>query len=286
MAWAWPEIPLVGDALEHYRTDALAQQARSTARLVGICLLTAASGAATYEALFGTSNRFELLEGELRDVVDHLSTLVREGLLIRQMARGEDQEWNLVVRKDLNLDLLFGELEATHGKKSVGGLGEPYEEGDPVTITLFDLGGEEEEEEEEWVEVEGAGDEGYIKMTAQQKFLYQLGESKLNEVLVSIEQALPLKKKNYAGRGGGSGRRGSGKTKLSKAGREAAVMLKEILPKVRLNELKLMLAVIKPEAEAPAVLNKEDLILAIIGCVLPNYPIPQGDGHHPGEAEA
>ena len=42
--------------------------------------------------------------------------------------------------------------------------------------------------EEEWVEVEGAGDEGYINTTAQQKFLYQLGEAKLNEVLVSLSR--------------------------------------------------------------------------------------------------
>ena len=229
MAWAWPEIALVGDAKEHYQSGAISQQQRDTSRLVGICLLSEPNGSASYKSIFGVDNRFELLDGELRKVADTLSTLAREGLL-------SDTTGTTIVRTDLDLNLLFGEIQATHGKKSPAMSEEEYNVGDPVTITLFSHGIEEDEDDEhlEWVEVEGAADGGYIEMTPEERFLYHLGEAALNKVITSIEQAVPAKMKTYAGstraRGSGPG----GVSKLSKAGRRAVVMLKKALPKVSL----------------------------------------------------
>ena len=107
--------------------------------------------------------------------------------------------------------------------------------GEPVTIKLFDLGKEEGEGvlDVEWVAVEGADDEGFIEMNVKERFLYYLGETALNTVAASIEQAVPRKNKSFP-QVCGAGAGGSGITKLSKAGRYAVVMLKKALPKVSL----------------------------------------------------
>ena len=230
MAWAWPEIPIIGDAKQHYNSGLIGQQQRDTARLVSICLLSEASGTASHKSLLGVDNRFKLLDSKLRTVADTLSSVAREGLLVTNTTG------HTVIRDDIDLDSLFGEIKATHGKKSAAWSAEEYDVGDPVTIKLFDHGIEEDEDDGhlEWVEVEGAADGGYIEMTPEERFLYNLGEAALNKVITSIEQAVPSKKPTYAGsaRARGSGAGGSGVSKLSKAGRHAVVMLKQALPKV------------------------------------------------------
>ena len=148
MAWAWPEIPIVGDALLHYKSGALAVQQRDTARLLGICLLTAPNGTAKYKSIIGGENRFEQLTGELRTVADTLSTVVREGILAAPDAGPT------IVRTDLDLSILFGEIDATHGKDAPPTSAAKYTVGDAVTIKLFDHGMEDEDEDEDWQEVE------------------------------------------------------------------------------------------------------------------------------------
>ena len=57
----------------------------------------------------------------------------------------------------------------------------------------------------------------------------------------------------------------------SKHGRRAVKLLKKVLPKVRQNELKLMLTSLKPEADVSG--SKEDLVLALLQGILPGYPV-------------
>ena len=293
MAWAWPEIAIIGDALRHYQGGALALQQRDTARLLGICLLTAPNGTASYKSIVGIENRFERLTGDLRIVADTLSSVVREGLLTAPNAGPT------IVRQDLNLSVLFGDIEATHGKDAPPTSQETYKEGDAVTIKLFDHGMDDEDEDgettTEWQEVEqspacarvpahppvymptavcpmptqvaGAADEGWLEMDMEQLFLYRLGEAALNKMLTAIEIALPTKKKVYTGQKKGSGSGGPGVSRLSKHGRRAVKLLKKVLPKVRQNELKLMLTSLKPEADVSG--SKEDLVLALLQGILP-----------------
>jgi hypothetical protein len=123
--------------------------------------------------------------------------------------------------------------------------------------------------------VEGAADDGWIAMGVQELYLYKLGEAALNKVLTAIEVALPTKKRVYAGQKVGAGRGGRGVTKLSKHGRWAVKMLKKALPKVRPTELKLMLKALKPSADVAG--SKEELINALLHCILPDYPIDDDD---------
>jgi hypothetical protein len=60
--------------------------------------------------------------------------LAREGLLVL------DATCTTVIRDDLDLDILFGNMEATHGKNAPATAAETYEKGDPVTIQLFKHG--------------------------------------------------------------------------------------------------------------------------------------------------
>jgi hypothetical protein len=148
MAWAWPELPIIGDALAHYKSGALAVQQRDTARLLGISLLTAPNGTASYKSIVCGENRFERLTGDLRTVADTLSTIVREGILTTCPTSPT------VVRTDLDLSILFGEIEVTHGKDAPPTSAADYTVGDAVTIKLFDHGMEDEDEEISWQEVE------------------------------------------------------------------------------------------------------------------------------------
>ena len=76
-------------------------------------------------------DRFEQLQGTLRDAVYLLSTIVREGLFQRQ------EGGPLQVRD--GLDILFAEHTAQYGKDAPEGLAPgTYAAGDSVNITLFD----------------------------------------------------------------------------------------------------------------------------------------------------
>ena len=122
-------------------------------------------------------------------------------------------------------------------------------------------------------QVEGAAEDGWIAMGVQELYLYKLGEAALNKVLTAIEVALPTKKRVYAGQKVSRG--GRGVAKLSKHGRWAVKMLKKALPKVRPTELKLMLKALKPSADVVG--SKEELINALLHCILPDYPIDDDD---------
>ena len=69
----------------------------------------------------------------------------------------------------------------------------------------------------------------------------------------------------------GTGQGGRGVTRLQAAGKKAVKGLLRILPKVRPTELKLMLKEL--DSSANTGLNKEKLIEAIIGTLLPGYPV-------------
>ena len=112
-------------------------------------------------------------------------------------------------------------------------------------------------------------------MDMKKLYLYQLGEAALNKMLTAIEVALPTKKRVYAGQKKGSGQGGSGVSKLSKHGRRAVKLLKKVLPQVRLNELKLMLTSLKPDADVSG--SKENLVLALLHGILPGYPVDDDD---------
>lgn len=138
MAWAWPELELTdgSDAFMHYsRADVVAAYSRDTHRVLSIVFLSAlgnASGSAQpvslFKQTFNVDNRFEQLQGTLRDAVYLLSTIVREGLFEQQ----EGGPWQVRDR----LDILFDVHTAKHGKGAPNGSLETYAAGDPVNITL------------------------------------------------------------------------------------------------------------------------------------------------------
>ena len=106
MSWAWPEIPITGDAAIYYTgKGTVTSHKRSSMRLLSIVLLSTENREAAFSELFGQGqkNRFSTLTGDVRAAADLLSTVVREGVLIK------DGHGGLKARD--NLASLFEEFE-------------------------------------------------------------------------------------------------------------------------------------------------------------------------------
>lgn len=266
MAWAWPSIELTGAALEHYKTGPIAAHQRDTTRLLNAALFDQPNGSADLQLFSIFTNRFNELDGPLRAAAALLGTIIREGVIIKL----EDGKW-----AQRELATLFESIDTTHGKDAPKGADDSYKIGDPLSITIFD----KPDNLDQTFEIEydfgvASDDPGYkiqkVKLDALGNFMFNIGEKAMTAALKEIEKALPTKPRKYAAKKG-SGSGSSGAKRLSKDGHACVLKLKNLLPEVRLNELKKMYATAGLGA-VPDGATKEILVAAIIEHCLPGYP--------------
>ena len=273
MAWAWPSIPLVGDALEHFKTGGISTVVRDTQRVLSLLMLLE-DDPTHYVTLTSLPNRFLLLSNTegLLDAVKLLAKIVRDGMVVKG-AEGQP-----VVRDTLSL---FRGYRANYGKDSNGledgdmgdGTAARHRKGDPVRFQLFDdaEGGHRE------ITIVGAATDGEeapthtLSIDAGAYFLYHLDETKLQGALHRLELIIPSKKRTNST--SKPRKPPGGKTKLARSGRAAMVLLKKVLPEASLAALKKMLAKSADASAAPVISDdKMEIIEPLLANILPGFP--------------
>ena len=129
MAWAWPTIPLVDEALQHYQSGVLAQHQRDTARLLEGLLYGLEDGTKLFSSYTSVPSRFAALTGPLAEATKTLSIVMREGVL--------QKDANGVPEQRPGLAELFEPIAATRGKDGTDD-GAEFQEGDEYEVVLFD----------------------------------------------------------------------------------------------------------------------------------------------------
>ena len=289
MAFAWPEIPLIGNALEYHGkvSGHLANEVRVTERLIAAVLLSADGGDVIHASLFnGAPNRFAVLTGSMKEAAMVLSTVLRKGVV-----QSVDSGNNTLKLVD-NLDKLFTEHHGVRGKDGKDAEEGDYQKGDPMTVQLFEPRNGSESITLDDVEYEVITIQVLLEPTSQHScvamlvdrcfpcivvhpwqldeqaiVLFKLCESELNKTLMKLELTLPPKSKTFAAgtkraRGGPMSR-----PKMTKEGHAALEVLESMLPAITLAELKKLIKKVAPDATPPT--DKAGAIRKVIELVLP-----------------